>query len=470
MSASDPAELDRDILVAQFEKLMEEKNYAEARSVLEALLEKDPQDRVCQLYYLLDCIKLRGVAPVEEQIEKLRALADLTDKEREILRQIFLASFGEAEKQGDETKARMYEEWMRKLVQGLPLGEPAPMAPVTSNAPSEEKNSTVASVPPQAGSSNPSPAGARATGGPFAFLKQPCVRWTVSGLALVFLTFVAIGELAKNYGNKDPRKKEAAEATAAAKKPKRPFLSSPALDSVVLGPKELGLQLSGLGGDDEEQKARFGRSVENQLMSLRQLYRQEVQKNPELMGAMLLQMTIDSSGAVTQVQETASRIQDKEFKNAVVEEARKWNLAELSGPAKIECPLLFVPAGMDMTTLIKWEKAQGLFKQGSQGQQAASVHAAPSIPAPDRAPVVTKALPDSKSKSKATATYRVRTTTSLRKEPRFSASPVEKLEPGTQVKVLAFRGDWLEVESKSGGSAGFIRKEYASLMDRPEKK
>jgi hypothetical protein len=47
---------------------------------------------------------------------------------------------------------------------------------------------------------------------------------------------------------------------------------------------------------------------------------------------------------------------------------------------------------------------------------------------------------------------------------------VEKLQPGTQVKVLAFRGDWLEVESKSGGSAGFIRKEYASLMDRPEKK
>ncbi|MGH7834674.1 MAG: hypothetical protein ACREQK_13590, partial [Candidatus Binatia bacterium] len=106
MSASDPEELDRDTRVAQLEKLMEEKNYAEARSILEELLEKDPQDRVCQLYYLLDCIKLKGVAPVEEQIGELRALADLTDKEREIVRQIFLAAFGEAEKEGAETKAR----------------------------------------------------------------------------------------------------------------------------------------------------------------------------------------------------------------------------------------------------------------------------------------------------------------------------------------------------------------------------
>jgi hypothetical protein len=294
------------------------------------------------------------------------------------------------------------------------------------------------------------------------YLKRPRVRWMVSGLALVFLTFVAISQLAKNYGNQNLGKKEADETSAAAKKPNRPFLSAPALDHVVLGPKELGLQLSGLAVDDGEQKARLGRSVESQLMRLRHLYRQEVQKKPELMGAMLLQVTIDSSGAVERVQETASRIQDKEFKNAVVEEARKWNLAELSGPAKIECPLLFVPAGMDMTTLIKWEKAQGLFKQGLRGQQVASVDAASSVPAP----AVAKALPEAKSKTKATATYRVRTTTSLRKEPRFSASPVEKLEPGTQVRVLAVRGDWLEVQSKSGGSAGFIRKEYASLIDK----
>jgi hypothetical protein len=239
---------------------------------------------------------------------------------------------------------------------------------------------------------------------------------------------------------------------------------------VVLGPKDLGFQVSGFS-DDEEQKSRFGKSVENQLMNLRRLYREEVEKKPELMGAMLLQMTIDSSGAVTGVQETASRIQDQEFKDAVVEEARKWSLADLSGPAKIECPLLFVPAGMDMTTLIKWEKAQGLFKEGPQGQQVESISAAASTRAQERAPVQTKASPDAKSKNhKVTATYRVRTTTSLRKEPRFSAAPVEKLEPGTQVKVLAVRGDWLEVQSKSGGSAGFIRKEYASLTDTPEKR
>jgi hypothetical protein len=120
---------------------------------------------------------------------------------------------------------------------------------------------------------------------------------------------------------------------------------------------------------------------------------------------------------------------------------------------------------MDMTTLIKWEKAQGLFKQATQAAQVASRSAA--IPTgAQQAPVQAKASLDAKSNNRATTTYRVRTTTSLRKEPRFSAAPVERLEPGTQIKVLAVKGDWLEVQSKSGGSAGFIRKEYASLMDK----
>jgi hypothetical protein len=453
---------DRDQRVARFERLMEEKNYAEARAVLEELLEKDPQDRVGRLFYLLATIKIEGVAAVEEQVSELAALTDLTEKEREIVRQIFLTAFGEAEKEGDETKARMYEEWMRRLVQGVPLGEPGPTATETSEAPTEKKNPDAPFTPAQAGSSVPIQAVAPATAGAMAYLKQPRVRWTVSGLALAFLTIVAIGELAKNY-DRGASKKEAADAAA---KPNRPFLNSPALDHVVLGPKELGLQVSGLS-DDEEQKSRFGKSVDNQLMSLRQLYRQEVQKKPELMGAMLLQMTIDDSGAVTRVQETASRIQDREFKNAVVEEARKWNLAELSGSGTVECPLLFVPAGMDMTTLIKWEKAQGLFKQATQAAQVASRSAATPMRTQQRgAPVQTKASPDPKSNNRAAITYRVRTTTSLRKEPRFSAAPMERLEPGTQVKVLAVKGDWLEVQSKSGGSVGFIRKEYASLVEK----
>lgn len=462
MSVSAP-QADRDQLVARFERFMEDKNYAEARAVLEELLEKDPQDRVCQLLYLLDTVRLKGAAAVEEQVAELAALTDLTEKEREIVRQIFLTAFGEAEKEGDETKARMYEEWMRRLVRSVPLGEPGPTATETSKTPAGNKNPDAPFAPAQAGSSVPIQAVAPATAGAMAYLKQPRVRWTVSGLALVFLTIVAIGELAKSY-DRGASKKEAADATAAAKKPNRLFLSSPALDHVVLGPKELGLQVSGLS-DDEEQKSRFGKSVDNQLMSLRQLYRLEVQKKPELMGAMLLQMTIDDSGAVTRVQETASRIQDREFKNAVVEEARKWNLAELSGPGTVECPLLFVPAGMDMTTLIKWEKAQGLFKQATQAAQVASRPAATPTRA-QQAPVQAKASLDAKSNNRATTTYRVRTTTSLRKEPRFSAAAVERLEPGTQIKVLAVKGDWLEVQSKSGGSAGFIRKEYASLMDK----
>jgi hypothetical protein len=59
-------------------------------------------------------------------------------------------------------------------------------------------------------------------------------------------------------------------------------------------------------------------------------------------------------------------------------------------------------------------------------------------------------------------TYEILSATSARKEPRFGASPVHKLDAGTKVIVLAMKGDWLEIQSKQGGPSVFVRKEYAT--------
>ena len=54
----------------------------------------------------------------------------------------------------------------------------------------------------------------------------------------------------------------------------------------------------------------------------------------------------------------SSFITDVNFRKAVVTEVGKWYFADVvSEPLIVACPLLFVHEGMDITTLVQWEKA-----------------------------------------------------------------------------------------------------------------
>ena len=136
-----------------------------------------------------------------------------------------------------------------------------------------------------------------------------------------------------------------------------------ALGNVVLIAPELGFSVKGPEAAAIE-PSRVTAKIESQLLAMRKLYRMESDKNPSLMGGLLLQLRVGSSGEVMHVKELDSHIANEDFRKAVIDEAGKWEFSDIAPEGTtINCPLLFVREGMDITTVIKWEKTLGLFEQ-----------------------------------------------------------------------------------------------------------
>jgi len=243
---------------------------------------------------------------------------------------------------------------------------------------------------------------------------------------------------------------------------------------------ELGFSVAGLE-DQDGREARISKSIENQLMGLRQIYRLEVEKKPGLMGTILLQLAVAPSGNVTQARELRSHLTDQDFKKMILAEVSKWKFPEIgSDSTRINCPLLFVHQGMDINTLIQWEKTLTFFEeQASLAQNArASRNAGYSVVAArqeegdagTQKDVDASRQHQQKSDLKPiVGVYELRSATTVRKQPSFSASSLARVAPGTKVSVVAVHGDWLEVRSKEGDPAGFIRKEFARPTDKAKR-
>ena len=138
---------------------------------------------------------------------------------------------------------------------------------------------------------------------------------------------------------------------------------NPALGNVVVVSPELGLSVKTLD-ESKIEAARITARIETQLMPLRIIYRDESEKSPGLMGGLLLQLTLGASGEVVKVTELDSHIADEDFRKAVIAEAGKWVFKDVAPEGTvIDCPLLFVREGMDIKTVVKWEKTLGLFEK-----------------------------------------------------------------------------------------------------------
>jgi hypothetical protein len=136
-----------------------------------------------------------------------------------------------------------------------------------------------------------------------------------------------------------------------------------ALGNVVVIAPELGLGVKS-PKDAKIELSRINTKMEAQLLAVRELYRAESEKNSNLMGGLLLQLTVGSSGEVALVKELGWRITDNDFRKAVVAEVGKWEFQDIAPEGTtINCPLLFVREGMEITTLIRWEKSLGLFEE-----------------------------------------------------------------------------------------------------------
>jgi len=169
----------------------------------------------------------------------------------------------------------------------------------------------------------------------------------LASLGLIAVAFA----LARNYETSQPN-----NATEEKPESKSSAPWNLALGNVVVLAPELGLKTTA-PDKAEIEPSRIAARIEAQLLSLRQLYREQSEGDPALLGSLTLQLTLGSAGQVAEVTVLSAQLKDKEFRKAVVAEATKWNFNEIASEGTvIDCPLLFVREGMDIATVVNWEK------------------------------------------------------------------------------------------------------------------
>jgi len=173
------------------------------------------------------------------------------------------------------------------------------------------------------------------------------VTISLASLGLIVLAFATV------------RKPETAQPNTAAVENPESKSSTPwnlALGNVVVLAPELGLKTTARD-DAKIEPTRLAARIEAQLTPLRRLYREHSENDPGLLGGLTLQLTVGTSGLIADVAIVSAQLQDRDFRKAVAAEAEKWNFNEIAPEGTvIECPLLFVREGMDIATVVNWEK------------------------------------------------------------------------------------------------------------------
>lgn len=280
----------------------------------------------------------------------------------------------------------------------------------------------------------------------------------IIGLGVVYFGF--------GIGTESPKKEASAGATPVAPRDlTRPVRAmNLALGNMVFFAQDLSFSAKSVKNSAVD-ASKVAARIENQLQGIREIYRIESAKNPALVGSLLLQFNVAPSGEVSQIREVAGRLNDGEFKKAIIAETAKWTFAEIASENLIvTCALLFVHEGMDITTLVQWEKTIGNLADKPAAKAAPNQSAKPAeaphssngaIKSPT--PAALKTEPAVKLDGKV---FQIKYATSLRTEPNFSAASLTTLTIGTKVTVLRKQGEWLEVRSTDNGPSGFIRKEF----------
>jgi hypothetical protein len=299
----------------------------------------------------------------------------------------------------------------------------------------------------------------------------------VSGRGIIAIAscVFGLGLIIFGFGTASTKKDAPSETTPVAQTQKKPARAwNMALGNVVVVAQELGFGIQG-ATDDVSERSKIVTRIESQLQHLREIYRQESETNPSLMGGMTLQFNVDPAGEVSQIKEISSRITDTEFKKTVIDEVSKWSFQDLvSDRVTVNCPLLFVREGMDISTLVQWEKSLGqtndkgaLAKSNMQPtqQSKATPHQGTT-----KTVATVSAKPSISTVAKSgTAAYQIKYATALRKEPNFPSPIVGNLTIGTKVHVIERRGDWLEVSADNSGLTGYIRHEFVTSIEMATK-
>jgi len=289
----------------------------------------------------------------------------------------------------------------------------------------------------------------------------------VIGVGVVYFAF--------GVGDKPIKKDATASVKPAAEEGRRhrPVRAmNMALGDMVFFAHDLGFTVKTAKDAPYDDGSRIVLRIENQLQDLRELYRQESVKNASLVGGMMLQLNIGPAGDVLQVKDVSSLIADTDFRKAVVAAVAQWSFADIvSEPLTVSCPLLFVREGMDITTLVQWEKSLGHFTDKAASTRPTVIATQPAKAVVTALPASSPGKPTGMPLDKAAQTtnaktdaklFQIKYATSLRKDPNFSSNSLVTFTIGTKVAVINKRGDWLEVKTTDDRYSGYIRKEFVT--------
>lgn len=120
---------------SRIELLLQENKLIEALALLRQCAFEGLPEQETHLYVLFARARLYGPESCEADIDALRGVSDLNDREKDLLRRIFLYAFQVAERAGQEEKKLAYQRLLRRLLLGQPLDQPIPITPKAPQPP-----------------------------------------------------------------------------------------------------------------------------------------------------------------------------------------------------------------------------------------------------------------------------------------------------------------------------------------------
>jgi hypothetical protein len=279
----------------------------------------------------------------------------------------------------------------------------------------------------------------------------------------------------------------------------------------VLAGRDLGMVVTGSG---VEERTRSLDVLEHQLLSflpqLQEVYDHERATDSGLMGSLEVHITIEPSGAISDLRFPVKRVSSEKLTTAVYDRMRGWIFFPAESPVDLRYRLLFVPPSLEIASITAWERqlaGRVVFERGEgntppsprsssattpggaeqplpanveqtlsgKNPVAAEAPREPSVVASvkevpprksDRAePDLAPAREKKRSPKSVPGWFAVTRPSVLYATPEVTAEIVTRLAPGNRVWVVRVtNGDWLEVRSVKGRRPGFLPRETA----RPE--
>jgi hypothetical protein len=221
----------------------------------------------------------------------------------------------------------------------------------------------------------------------------------------------------------------------------------------------------------------------NRLANLHRTYSRWAADNEDVIGTLTVKLHVDKAGHVAVVEPLASRLSNADFTRVVLSEIGRWTFpASNVEPVEITIPLLFVPKGMEPSTVVQWERKNRIAAE--EGKSASVLRVPENSPMElSRGNVLmasiqlrknneretrgdpTVATKRADAPQEATPHYKITRAIGLRDQPRFAARQIQDIDPETAVSVMENKGDWLKVKVASVGAVGFVRKEFIAPLE-----